>query len=85
MERSEQRFSTSRALRYLILAIFGGGVALFFIFGRGFVGAPITIVLWTSGEKMNYLKDIVLQFTQEKHTTSELFSDGNKQPIHVEA
>ncbi len=61
------------------------GIALFFLFGREFVGAPLTIVMWTSGEKMNYLKDIVLQFNQEKHTTSELFSNGTKQPIHIDA
>lgn len=85
MERSAGGVFTSRTFRYLILAIFCGGVALFFLFGRAFVGTPITLVMWTSGEKMNYLKDIVLQFSQEKHTTAELFSDGNKQPIHVDA
>ena len=75
----------SRGLRYLILLLFIGGIALFFLFGREFVGAPLNLVMWTSGEKMNYLKDIVLQFNLEKHTTSQLFSTGTKQPIHVEA
>jgi Ca-activated chloride channel family protein len=32
---------------------------------------------------MNYLKDIALQFNQEKHTTTEVFSDGNRQPIEI--
>jgi Ca-activated chloride channel homolog len=85
VKRTGQGVLTSKAFRYTILLVFLGGVALFFLFGRQFVGTPITIVMWTSGEKMNYLKDVVQQFNQEKHTTATLFADGNKQPIHVEA
>jgi Ca-activated chloride channel family protein len=85
VQQAERGFLTSGAFRYIILLGFLAGVALFFLFGRGFVGAPITIVMWTSGEKMNYLKDIVPQFNREKHTTAAVFADGNKQPIRVEA
>jgi Ca-activated chloride channel family protein len=76
---------TSKLVRYLILVIFGGGVVAFFLVGRQFVGEPLHVVMWTSGEKMNYLKDIVQQFNQEQHTTAEMFADGTKQPIQVEA
>ena len=82
---AEQGFLTSRVFRYVILLGFLAGVGLFFLLGRGFVGAPMTIVMWTSGEKMNYLKDIVPQFNRQKHTTAALFPDGSRQPIRVEA
>jgi Ca-activated chloride channel family protein len=42
-----------------------------------------TLVMWTSGEKMNYLPDVVTRFNQEQHTTAEMFPDGTRQPIHV--
>lgn len=84
MARQGSGFLTSRAFRSLILVVFIAGVALFFLFGRGFVGEPITVVMWTSGEKMNYLKEIVPQFNHEQHTLAELFPDSPAQPIQVE-
>lgn len=81
---SRQGIWAMPTFRYLILALFVGGMALFFLFGRRFTGEPIRVVMWTSGEKMNYLQEIALQFNQEKHTASELFSEGSRQPIEVE-
>ncbi|MBI4595092.1 MAG: VWA domain-containing protein [Candidatus Tectomicrobia bacterium] len=85
MKHQEEGLLTSRAFRFIIIFVFIFGGALFFLFGRKFVGAPVKIVMWSSGEKMNYLKDIVFLFNKEKHTASELFKDGNKQPIIIEA
>ena len=45
----------------------------------------ITITMWSSGEKMNYLKDLAAQFNQEGHTARELFPDGPSAPIFVQA
>jgi Ca-activated chloride channel family protein len=42
------------------------------------------LVIWTSGEKMNYLPDIVTRFNQEQHTTAAAFPNGTKRPIQVQ-
>jgi maltose-binding protein MalE len=41
-----------------------------------------TLVMWNSGENMNYLPDIVTRFNEEQHTTASVFPDGTKQAIH---
>lgn len=85
MKPQKRVFWASPVFRTIVILLFIAGGLIFFLFGRSFVGAPIKIVMWSSGEKMNYLKDIVIQFNKEKHTSSELFGDGNKQPIEVDA
>jgi hypothetical protein len=40
-------------------------------------------VMWTSGEKMNYLLDIVTRFNQEQHTTASEFPDGTRLAIRI--
>src|SRR5215213_7226171 len=95
------RILYSSLFRGVVVALYGLGVLLFLLYGLGSSasdkpstnaqGTPVaprnanTIVMWSSGEKMNYLKDLAAQFNSERHTTKELFGDGSGEPIWVDA
>ncbi len=95
------RLIYSTAFRAAVVVLYAVGALLFLLVGFGSAnsnnpsvnadGTPVpprnalVVVMWSSGEKMNYLKDLAAQFNQERHTTGELFSDGTSTPIWIEA
>ena len=94
-------FIFNRAFRAAVVLLYFAGLALFILFGLGDAylnqpslnaeGTPVpprnanVVVMWSSGEKMNYVKDLAAQFNQERHTTRERFSDGTSEPIWIDA
>jgi len=67
-------FVASSLFRWGAIALFLASVAAIFVavpkLRGGENGSVVHITMWTSGEKLNYLKDIVAEFNSEKHAVS---------------
>ena len=68
--------------KLLALGIFVAavGAIFFFVIIPSLPKGEVHITMWTSGEKLNYLKDTIAQFNTEKHT---LPSGGKKIQVEV--
>lgn len=73
-------FLGSGLFRAMAIVLFVVAVVAVFIFIPSGDGEEIRITMWSSGEKMNYLKDIVARFNEEDHTLS-----GSGKKVRVEA
>lgn len=73
-------FLGSGLFRAIAIALFVVAVVAVFIFIPAGDGEEVRITMWSSGEKMNYLKDIVARFNEEDHTLS-----GSGKKVRVEA
>ncbi|MBI4492237.1 MAG: extracellular solute-binding protein [Chloroflexi bacterium] len=81
-----QGFLHTSTFRAAVVGLFALGLGLFFLFGSNLLpGATVPVVMWTSSEKMNYLPEIIQRFNQERHTAHELFPDGSRAAIEVQA
>jgi Ca-activated chloride channel homolog len=79
-------FIATGGFRALVMVAFIAGLGLYFARGSDvFAGPTVKVVVWSSGEKMNYLRDIVQRFNEERHDAKELFADGSSRPIEIQA
>ncbi len=76
-------FLGSSAFRYLAIALFLVAVVAVFVAVPSLTPFKakdeVRITMWTSGEKMTYLKDVVAQYNKDQHLL-----DGSKKKIHVD-
>ncbi len=69
----------SGLFRILAVLLFVASVAVILLFApRLLGGAPVEVVMWSSGEKMTYLTEVVDRFNRERHTLP-----GSRRPIEV--
>jgi hypothetical protein len=74
-------FLGSGLFKLLAVGFFVAAVAAVLLLFAPWQGeGEVSITMWTSGEKMNYLKDMVVQFNKEGHTIP-----GSKKKILLEA
>lgn len=77
--QSPASFLGSGLFRILAILLFLGTVASILLFAPGILsGSAVEVVMWSSGEKMTYLTEVVDRFNRERHTLPD-----SRRPIHV--